>query len=211
MVPTVTFEFAWPGADPAHYALAVDSTGRAAYRDDDPAADSQTGDPYLYKFVVSEPTRSRIFQLAQQAHYFQGDFDYKKGRIAQTGIKTLSYREGPGELFFQPTNGVRTQTSYNWSENPAIQQLTTLFQDIAATLQAGRKLNFLRRFDKLGLEAELKHIEESQKSGSMAELQAIAPALQEVAQDPGVMHVSRQRAQHLLSAVQTASAQPSSR
>jgi hypothetical protein len=30
-LPTITFQFEFPGATPGHYAISVDATGRAAY------------------------------------------------------------------------------------------------------------------------------------------------------------------------------------
>jgi hypothetical protein len=208
-VPVVSFDVVWPSATPAHYAVAVESTGRAAYRADNPDTAAK-GEPYVVKFTVSDATRHRIFELAQQARYFRGDFDYKKSRIADTGTKTLSYSEGPGEVYFAPTNGVRSQTTYNWSENHAIQQLTDIFQDLGATLEHGRKLSYLHRFDKLGLDAELKNMEEARKSGQLVEIQAIAPILRDIAQDYYVLRLARQRAERLLNGTHTASAQPSS-
>jgi len=198
-VPTVTFSFDWPSIQPHHYSVVVDSTGRAAYESltaggvaaqtaaegsDKPAEN----EPYNVKFTVSEATRNRIFELAKQLNYFQGDFEFKKHKVAFTGNKTLIYAEW----------NKRHQTSYNWSENPAIEELTNLFSGIANTEEAGRRLQQLRRFDKLGLNQELERMEDMSQSHSLAELQSIAPLLQELASDPAVMNIARQRAQRLL-------------
>ena len=201
-VPLVTFELAFPGATPSHYSIAVESSGRAAYRSDDIGAqgerESAAGDPYLVKFIVSEPTRSRIFQLAKEVNYFQGNFNYTKTRVADTGTKTLSYSEGPADSFATPTIGKRTQTVYNYSQNPSIQQLTTIFQQISATLELGRRIDYLHRFDKLGLDAELKRADEMAGENQLLEIQAIAPSLRAVADDYSVLHIARQHAEHLL-------------
>ena len=198
-VPTVTFSFDWPSIEPHHYSVVVDSTGRAAYEsltagglaaetvaeESDKPAENE---PYDVKFTVSAATRNRIFELAKQLNYFQGDFDFKKHKVAFTGNKTLVYAEG----------NKRYQTSYNWSENPAIEELTNLFNGIANTEEAARRLEQLRRFDKLGLNQELARMEDMSQSHSLAELQSIAPLLQELASDPAVMNIARQRAQKLL-------------
>ncbi len=206
-VPTVTFDLVFPGAVPAHYSVAVESSGRAAYRSDEIAAggppETATGDPYLVYFVVSEATRTRIFKLAAAANYFNGRFNYTKSRVANTGTKTLTYSEGPAVPFGKPTAGVRSSTVYNYSENPDIQRLTTIFQDISESLELGRRLNYLHRFDKLGLDAELKRAVEQAHEGQLLELQAIAPVLKAVADDSDVMHIARQRAQELLKIAQS--------
>ena len=201
-VPVVAFDLAFSGATPSHYAIAVESTGGAAYRSDDIGTQgeqaSAAGDPYLLKFTVSEPTRTRIFQLAREAHYFQGNFNYTKTRVADTGTKTLSYSEGPANAFAAPTNGKRSQTVYNYSQNPSIQELTAIFQRISTTIELGRHIAYLHRFDKLGLDAELKRADEMAGENQLLELQAIAPALQAVADDYSVLHIAREHAKHLL-------------
>ncbi len=201
-MPIVAFDFVWTSAKPSHYAIAVESEGNAAYRSDESLNnDKPVGDPYITKFVVTEPTRSRIFALAKETNYFKGDFDFTKSRIANTGIKTLTYIEGNlTDNFDIPVKGQEHQTTYNWSQNPAIQELTRIFQGISATFELGQKLEFDRRFDKLGLDAELKSAEEMQKNGSLEQVQAIAPTLKKIADDVSIMHIARERAKRLLSA-----------
>jgi hypothetical protein len=188
-VPTVTFTRNWPQAMPEYYSISVEQTGRAAYQSNGKVtADAAPGDPYFVKFTMSAPTRRRIFDLARQADYFRGKFDFKKGNIANTGAKTLSYAEGER----------RSETSYNWSQDAAIQQLTTIFENISVTLESGRRLAYLYRHDKLGLDLELKNMQQAAQNGSLPEVQTVEPVLKQIAQDPAVMRIARQRAQALL-------------
>ncbi len=191
-VHTVTFRLEMPTFDPTYFGVAVESTGKAAYVSEPRLTpDSTPGDPYIEKFVMSQATRQRIFDLARRASFFQGDFAYTKGNIANTGTKTLSYAD----------QGRCTQTSYNYSQNEAIQQLTAIFQGISSTLETGRKLAFLHRFDKLGLDAELKSAEEEAGKGNLVELQAIAPVLRNIFNDHAVMNLARERAGRLLARI----------
>jgi hypothetical protein len=206
-VPTVTYDQVFPGAKPAHFSVEVESTGKAGYRSDEVGPEGKdqpnTGDPYIARFVVSETTRNQIFQLAEQAHYFKGDFNYTKGRIANLGTKILTYTEGPVvNNISQPTNGVHNTTTYNYSENPAIQKLTSIFQGISSTLELGARLDYLRRFDKLGLDAELKTAEAMASQNQLMELQVIEPTLRAIANDYQVLNIARGRANHLLSLAQ---------
>jgi hypothetical protein len=57
-------------------------------------------------------------------------------------------------------------------------------------------LQYLRRFDKLGLEEELKGMEN--EGQNLAELQIIAPMLESIANDPAILNIARQRAKRLL-------------
>lgn len=181
-VPTVTFTFDWP-VHPPRYSIAVDSAGRASY-----TAEDDKDEPYIVKFTASRPTRERILAAAAALNYFQGQFDFTRHKIAFTGTKTLTYAD-PERHF---------QTAYNWSENPQVMALTHLFQGIANTLEGGRRLQFLRRFDRLGLNDQLKEMEDEAKDHYLAEVHVIEPVLRQIADDPAIMDLARQRAQRLL-------------
>jgi hypothetical protein len=190
--PTVMFTLDFPTGDPTHYAIAVESSGNAAYRSDagEPASGKQpaTGDPNIDKFTISPATARRIFKLAEKLNYFQGNFDNSRPDIANTGNKTLIYAD-PKRHF---------STTYNYSQNPDIEQLTSLFQTMSTTMEAGRRLQHEYRFDKLGLTAELRRLSDLAKSGQASEITAITPILQEIAQDTSVMHIARTEAERLL-------------
>ena len=189
-VPTVTFTFNWPSIEPHRYVISVDSTGNAAYESwmTEPTSEHIEGEPYMLEFAVSAATRDRIFALAPQLNYFHGDFEYHKHRVAYTGDKTLAYAD-PDKTH---------ETHYNWSENAGINELTALFEGISTTIEAGRRINHLLRFDRLGLDQELKTLEQEALDHRADELQIISPTLKQVAEDSGVMNIARQRARHLL-------------
>ncbi len=194
-IATVTFTLDFPNANPPHYSLAIDSVGRATYESTPPP--NEPGEPYTIQFTASEPTRTRIFDAARKLNYFKGDFEYRKGRIAFSGTKTLSYKDAHQQ----------NVTTYNWSDNTVIQQLTRLFQDISMTLEFGSDLEHLYKYDKLGIDAELRQMIDASTKGELLELQAIAPILQKIADDPGIIHIARQRASTLLAKVQTPNTQ----
>lgn len=190
--PTVTFSFDFPRARPEHFSVTVDSVGKVIYESRDIIsldADQPPSERYMTSFQISEATRARIFATARQLNYFQGDFDYTKRRIAQMGKKTLVWESGKE----------RFETTYNWSENGLIDDLTRLFQGISNTQEFARRLSSLRRHDKLGLEAELKSMEDTGKDPrGLAELQTIEPLLRSLATDKAVMEIARKRAERLL-------------
>ncbi len=186
---TITYDLNWPGAIPDHYTVRVEATGESSYSSDGPVVpDAVAGEPYLLKFTISDATRLRLFKLAEQLNFFQSDFDYKKSRIASTGAKTLTFDDGQRHY----------STTYNWSQNPAIQQITELFAGISTTIESGRKLTYLYRHDKLGLDAELKDLVEMSDHKRLEELQVIVPTLQQLADDTSVMHIARRNAEKLV-------------
>ena len=190
--PAMIFDLYWEAATPQNYTITVQTSGKATYVSRNPTrpeSSSQQSDPdYTLDFTISPATRDRMFLLAKAANYFQGKFDYTKHRVASTGKKTLTYAD--------PTR--HFDTTYDYSENPTIEEVTRIFQGISNTIEHGRKLQFLRRFDKLGLEAELKAMEEQAAGHYLNELQVIAPTLESIANDPSVLNIARQRAKRLL-------------
>lgn len=192
--PTITFERFWEAADPQDCTITVKSSGVARYVSRNPTRieeGAREPDPeYTLDFTMSPAGRDRLFVLAKQANYFHGNFEYKH-KVASTGKKTLTYAD-PVRNF---------QTTYNFSQNNSIEEITRIFAGISAVIEHGRKIEFLRRFDKLGLNDELKGLQAMADSGYLAEIQIIAPLLESLANDASVLHMARERAQHLLKLV----------
>jgi hypothetical protein len=191
VLPTITFDRVWEGYTPQNVDITVQATGPAKYISRNPFTppDQTEPDPdYLLDFTISPRNQEKLFRYAKEANYFNGDFNYKKHVVASTGKKTLTYADH--DRYFE--------TTYDYSDNKAIQEITSIFMGISNTIEHGRKLQFLRRFDKLGLEAELKAMEDAAESHSLAELQIIAPTLESIANDHAILNIARQRAQRLL-------------
>jgi len=186
---TITFTLDFPQSIPDHYSISVASDGRAEYNSTGKLTpDSEPPDPFHLEFTISPATRQKIFDLATKAKYFEGKVDSGKRNLASTGKKVLTYRDGQRS----------TQAEYNYSPIPAVQELTTLFQNISTTLEFGRRLDYYHHYQKLALEDELKRMEEMARDKNLDEIQAVAPILQQIATDQSVINVSRARAQRLL-------------
>jgi hypothetical protein len=187
--PAVTFTLDFPESSPEHYSMRVPSTGTAHYESSGRlSADSDITDKFDYDFPISSELRSKIFALAAKAAYFQKDLDAHHKNIAFTGKKTLRYADG-----------TRTgESTYNYSSNQAVQELTSLFQSLSATLEFGHRLDYYRRYQKLALEEELKRMQEMAHDNTLIEVQAVQPILEQIVADQAVINVSRARAQRLM-------------
>ena len=185
---TVSFTLDFPGSEPSHYAISVTSEGRGSYDSTGKISPEAEGDPFHLEFSLSPETRARVFDLARRAHYFEGEIDSRKKNLASTGSKTLIYKDGQRS----------TRAEYNYSMQPAVQQLTALFQNLSATLEAGRRLEYFHRYQKLALDDELKRMEEAERGDSLGELSMISPILQRIAADATVINPVRMRAERLL-------------
>jgi hypothetical protein len=186
---TVTFSLDFPGSDPDRYSISVTSEGHAHYECSGKiSADSDDRETYQSDFDVTEATRARVFALAARANYFSGKVDSGNKKLAFTGAKKLSYRNGDHN----------SSAEYNYSTQPAIQELTDLFQNVTATLEFGRRITHYHRYQKLALDEELKRMEDEVRRGNLSELQAVKPVLQQIYDDPSVINMVRARAQQIM-------------
>ena len=184
----VTFTLDFPGSEPSHYAISVSSDGRSTYDSDGKLSPESEGDPFHLDFSMSAESRQRIFELAERAHYFQGEINSKKKNLASTGSKTLTYKD----------SGRNTSATYNYSPVAAVQQITQLFQSLSLTLEFGRRLQYFHRYQKLALDEELKRMEEAANGQGLEEVSAVVPILQAIASDTTVINPVRARAQRMM-------------
>jgi hypothetical protein len=188
---SVWFRFEWNEGIPwQSYSIQVQADGKTRFEGNPNPSQGGDTDPVKVDFVMSDSNRQKVFDTARKLNYFQGDFDSHLKRIAKTGAKTLAYDSAQ----------VRGSTTYNYSQNPDVQQLTQLFLGLATTLDFGRKLAWNYRFDKLGMNQTLRELEDLQAGHQVDELSAIEPILRKIAGDASLMHISRQSAQQLLKA-----------
>ncbi|MFZ0817462.1 MAG: hypothetical protein WAM78_18200 [Candidatus Sulfotelmatobacter sp.] len=194
--PTVTFTLDFPASNPTHYSIAVDASGRARYESAAKFSDDSEEQTYQTEFYVSAGNRQRIFDWAKQAKYFAGKVDSGNRKLAFTGAKILSYQDGP-----------KSNTAhYNYSNQEPVRELTSLFQNMAETLEYGRRLGYYHRYQKLALDEELKHMETQARNNELSEIQGVRPVLQEIAEDASVINVVRARAKELIQMGSTAEA-----
>jgi hypothetical protein len=206
---TIIYKQVWKEAQPAEFSVILHRSGEVDYVSQDrnlsppqertapvesnaeqssQSEDAASQDAYKKQFQASDALKQKAFALAERVHFFNGQFDFTAHAIAQTGRKTLAYSDG----------SQHSSTTYNYSEDPTIQELTAIFQGISTTIEGGRRLEFDRRFDKLSLDQDLKGLEEQSKEGRLQEVQAIAPLLERLAGDRTVLHIAQQRAQRIL-------------
>lgn len=186
---TITYTQDFPGSEPEHYSISVQSDDSGSYDCSGKISkDSEDTENYQSTFKFSDSTRTRIFALAAQVNYFSGKIDSGNHKLAFSGAKTLTYKDGTRS----------NSAEYNYSTLPPVQQLTSLFQGIGATLEFGRRLVHEHRYQKLALDEELKNMEAEAHNGGLAELESVRAILQEIYDDPAVINIVRARAQKLM-------------
>ncbi|MGD0567541.1 MAG: hypothetical protein ABSA78_03975 [Candidatus Sulfotelmatobacter sp.] len=184
----VTFTLDFPQSNPEHYSISVDAAGHARYECTGKVTDDSEEQNYKAEFEMSAANRERIFEWARQAKYFSGKIDSGNRKMAFTGTKTLSYRDG------ERSNA----SEYDYSSLEPVRQLTSLFQNIESTMEYGWRLAYYHRYQKLALDEELKSMEAQARRNELSEIQGVAPVLQEIFEDGSVINVVRARAKEMI-------------
>jgi hypothetical protein len=196
---TITFHFERQGLPVPIFTLTVHSDGtalyQAAYRPEvpkySPYAASMAAQPnteVTTNVTLTPATTSRLFEQVRSTHQFARGCASKAKNIASSGKKVLSYLAGTESA----------TCAYDYTEDKTIATLTNSFEAIAFTLDEGRKLVSLHRYDRLGLDPESEYLMKAARDGSAMELSLIAPTLQALVDDPQVLERVRVRAAQLL-------------
>jgi hypothetical protein len=194
----VIFQFEHPGLAVPQFTLRVNEDGSGRYEADQaeiPATANemrgQAAQHIDHPIQLSPGLVAKIFKDARALNHFNIVCASKAKNIADTGKKTLSYAGADG-------SGTCT---YNYSENKTVEILTGRFLAIAFTMDEGRRLEFLHRYDRLGLDAEMIYFTEEIEAGRALELGTIAPALASIADDNALIQRVRLKAQKMLEQV----------
>lgn len=195
--PVISFQFERAGLPVPKFTIKVAENGAGTYQADVvPGVGSYDGAPMPVQatqhvsrdITLTAATVGEIFKDARALNHFNIECDSKAKNIANTGAKTLSYSGADG----------KGACTYNYSENKSVEALTNTFLSVAYTIDEGRRLAFLHRFDRLGLDAEMNGLVGEAKEGHAVEIGTIAPVLTSIAKDDQVMERVRLAAAKLL-------------
>jgi hypothetical protein len=197
-LPEVSFNFERPGLQVPKYTIVVHEDGTGTYKAEEApvsggasamgvrgTSPGRTIDRPM-KFAPS--TADTIFKTARSLDFFNITCPSKAKNIADTGKKTLSYSGSDGH----------GSCTYNYSDNKSVTQLTEMFQAIAFTMDEGRKLDFLHRYDRLGLYSEMDTLIHEVEEKRAMELENISPSLTAIVAEEALMQRVREKAAKLL-------------
>ena len=183
--PTLTFTKEFPGSTPDYYSIAVRQDGQTLYRiapDEKPTA-----------FQVSAESADQIFALARKLDLFRGAMLESKRKVAAMGKKTFLYENGED----------REEVDYNHTENADALALTALFEKLSTTQQHRDRIEYLHRFDKLGIVKELLQLEMDFDQDRLLEPVLLLPALEKVRTNSSLVNVAQQRAAGIIMKIQS--------
>lgn len=194
----VSFHLDRPGLTVPSFTLQIREDGTGSYEADQgeiaATANSMRGQAAQHidrPIKLTSGTVAKIFKATKAADYFKIECASKLKNIADTGKKTLTYTGAGGS----------GSCTYNYSENKSVETLTDTFLAIAYTIDEGRRLEFLHRYDRLGLDAEMISFSQELEAGRALEVGTISSALAAIVDDMAVIQRVRLRAQKLLEQV----------
>jgi hypothetical protein len=194
-VAEVNFEFERPGLAVPRFTLLLRENGTGVYKAEQtevtPTGTSMRGEAAQHvdrTILLSPETIAKVFKAARELNYFNVECASKAKNIANTGKKTLNYSGADGH----------GSCVYNYSENKNVEMVGDTFIAIAYTLDEGRRLEFLHRYDRLGLDAEMAGLAQQIDEGRALEVGTISQTLAAIADDTAVMQRVRLRATKML-------------
>jgi hypothetical protein len=185
LLASLTFVKSFPGSSPDYYRIVLQEDGAAVYF-------TEEKDPRPIAFKVSEDLTKQAFDLAAKLDHFKGASLESPRKVAFMGKKTAIWESG----------SERGETSFNYSDRPEANDLTTLFERISATQQTILELQRIMRFDKLGLMKYLLQTEIALDKKDLADPEQLVGLLEQISNNKTFMDICRQRAKIMISKIQ---------
>lgn len=196
----VSFQFERAGVPVPRYTIRINEDRTGSYQAEEAVSPADKGEVQYASpkhidrtLILTGATVAKIFTAARALDHFNKSCESPAKNIANTGKKTLRYTGADGA----------GSCTYNYSNDKDIAMVTDTFLSIAFTLDEGRRLEFLHRYDRLGLDQEMTELVQAVKAGHALELGAIAPVLTSIAGDAAIMQRVRSQANKLLEQVQS--------
>ena len=196
---TIVFHFERPSGPVPVYTFTIHEDGSGTYsathtpRPAEPGSTANGTEPNTEsnaEFTLSPAAAAKLFQDVRSTDHFRARCESKAKNVANTGAKTIEYSGPDG----------RAACTFNYTDNKAVEDLSETFAGMENMLEFGRNLDYLHRYDRLGLDAEMTKLVAAIKDRSAVEVETIVPVLRSIAEDNQVIERVRVQAGKLLQA-----------
>ena len=177
--PRLFYSRAFPGSKPDYIQITVEKTGEAVYQE---AVD----DDLPLKFKLTAAETQDVYDLAAKLDHFKRTLESNL-KVAFMGTKTFRYIDGDE----------KTEAKFNYSDDPAAQELQDWFERMAESAQRRIDLERAVKYDHLGVDNALNGLEQSFESGRVVAPEQFLPMLDRVAKNETYMHQARAKAAEL--------------
>jgi hypothetical protein len=173
------------GSVPEYLAVTVNSDGSGTYEG---RSLKETQQPRPLK--LSPSTTDQIFTLATALDDFRVPLESHK-KVADLGLKTFTYVQG----------SEKHEVEFNYTTKATARDLTDLFERIAGVEEHLDALEYQLKYDPLSLPQELLRIQIDLEHKALADPELMVPELEEIANNPRLLHIAQVRAQDILKTV----------
>jgi hypothetical protein len=184
--PAISFTKEFPNSQPDYISITLRESGAAEFR----MAPNEK--PVLSQ--LSPESTAQIFELARKLSLFEGVTIESGKKVAQMGKKTFAYENG----------AERNAVSFNHTESADALTLTSLFERLSNTQQHRDRLEYLLRFDRLGVTKELLQLEIDLNQDRLLEPSLLLPVLEKIQRDRSLVNVAHARAAQVVAKIRSA-------
>ena len=184
-LPKILYSKSFPRSTPAYAAITLDKEGNATYKE-------ATDDDQPLAFKLTPKETGEIFALADALGRFNRPLESGL-KVAQTGVKTFRYENGPE----------KNEVQFNYSLDLDAQRLLDWFERIAETERRFIELETTAKFDKLGVNQALLRLEVLRDRNSLVAPEQFLPLLDRIIKNESYLHMARQRAASLAEGIRT--------
>jgi hypothetical protein len=181
--PRITYTKSFPRSSPAYVEISVQKNGAVEYRE-------ATDDENPFKFQLTDKECAGIFDLADQLGHFTRPLDANL-KVAFTGTKIFRWEQG----------SEKHEVKFNYSQDPAAQQLWDWFERITESEQRLAILDRAVKFDKLGVNDALLQLEAARDRNRLIGSAQFLPLLDRIVKNESYLHMARERAANLADAI----------
>ena len=196
--PVIEVDFTNAGLSPSHWILTLSPDGAGHFWSENPkmeqaAAKGQTPPaPVVDRDIrVSAEFAQHVFDVARRHSFFAEECESHL-KVAFQGWKKLTYRGPDGQ----------GSCGFNYAKDKQMEGLGESLVAVAETIVEGSRLDWLLRYDPLGLDQEMQYVVDGAGDGRLQEFGTIRGTLEKLAQDDGVLDRVRKRARTLLARAQ---------
>jgi hypothetical protein len=178
-LPRITYSKSFPRSTPAYVEISIDRAGHGQYKE---APD----DDSPITFQLTENETAGIFNLADQLGHFTRPLESNL-KVAFVGDKTFRWEDPSG----------KHEVKFNYSVDPAAQQLGDWFERITESELSFVDLQRAAKFDKLGVNQALLLLEVLHDRNRLVARAQYLPLLDHIAKGESYMRMARERAANL--------------
>jgi hypothetical protein len=174
--PRIVYSKSFPQSYLPFVSIVLEKSGKAEYKE---APD----DPRPINLQLTEAETTAIFGLAGKLDRFNRPLESGL-KVANMGIKTFRYEGG----------GQNHEVKFNYSQDPDAQLLADWFERLTETVQHSINIEKTAKFDRLGVDKALIHLQVSVERNRLAGAEVLLPMLDRVAKGSAYMNRARERA-----------------